>query len=115
MGAGVKKLECGCGATTSTYKGVVVHWHGPDSTAHVVRATPEATFANDMICTVGMKKHPYCRLESDKHACTDESHHPVGQQCFTGWLLHIDADQHLVYRIGDYIWITDEWEGRWPD
>lgn len=109
------RLECVCGATTSNRtKGVVIHMCS--GTPHVVHAPADVLFTNQMILVTSMRKHLYCRLEKDRDTtCTDNSHHPVGQPCFTGWLLHIDADRHVVYRIGDYLWLIDEWEGKWPD
>lgn len=110
------RLECVCGATTSAYrtKGVVIH--RCNGTPHVVYAPADALFTNRMILTASMGKHLYCRLESDRDTTyTDNSHHPMCQPCFTGWLLHIDADRYVVYRIGEYLWEQDCWEGRWPD
>lgn len=40
----------------------------------------------------------------------------IPERCFTNWMLHIDArDQHLIYRIGDYVPGRDAWCASWPD
>lgn len=94
-------------------EGIALHVHCP-SGVHVVRADSFALFRHEVLATAKTRGIPI-RLVDDGHICTDTTHHPVGEPCFTGWLLHIDADRHLVYRIGDYEWLRDCWEGRWPD
>lgn len=90
---------------------VLRHDDGPDMPARVVTASPQLNFGDELlhdILTSDSPLYPEMRLERPVHVAP--------HTCYEGYLLHIDAsDQHLVYRIHEYVPEKHHWVARWPD
>lgn len=110
------------------------HWDGDETWLTITRADPHVTFSDELLTEFfnggdndGMYPNvrlvrpedspietPWVRHHDHDYFIEDQCDLP--ERCYTNWLIHIGAqDQHLVYRIGDYVPSGNSWRAAWPD